>query len=57
MVGVAVFDGGAEGFGKGNRGIEMEAIDGAAATGALFAFYWRAEQTVRERMLAEVVGA
>src|ERR1700733_9740906 len=51
VVGVAVLDGGAQRFREGDRGIEMEAIDGAAAAGALFALYGRTEQTVRERML------
>ena len=41
-VGVAVFDGGAQGFCEWNGRIEMEAVNGASASGVFFAFYGRA---------------
>ena len=47
-IGVAVFDGGAQGFCKRNRRIEMEAVDGTAATGMFFAFDRSAHRAIRE---------
>ena len=43
---VAVLDGGAERLGKRNGRIEMETIDGAAASGTFFAFDWCAEEPI-----------
>src|SRR5882724_4160270 len=47
-IGVAVLDGGAQGFRERNGRVEMETVDGASAAGVFFAFDRRAHRAVRE---------
>ena len=51
---MAVFDGGANGFGERNWRIEMEAVDRGAAAGALFALHRRSMKKVRKATLPEI---
>ena len=56
-VGVAVLDGGFEGLGERDRGIEMEAVDGGTAACFFFPDHGGAEERVGKRVAAEIVGA
>src|SRR5215831_1442367 len=54
MIGVAVFDGGANGFRERNRRIEVEAVHRGSAARALFALHWRSVQPMRKAALPEI---
>ena len=57
MIGVAMLDGGAEGFGEWDGRVEMEAVDGSATARVYAAFHGSAVESVRERVRAESPSA
>src|SRR5207248_9739434 len=54
VIGVAMFDGGANGFGERNWRIEMEAVDRGGAAGALLALHRRSVKGVGQATLPEI---
>src|SRR6266481_1924239 len=54
VIGVAMFDGGAQRLCKSNRRIQVKAIDGRFASGAFFTDNWSAVQPIEKGMAAKI---